>query len=168
MAISAGILLFRHSPALEVFIGHMGGPFWARKDDRAWSLPKGLVEGADSLLETALREFAEEVGVPAPPLPYAPLGEFRYSSGKVVAVFAGSFDGELSPAPGSPVTLEWPRGSGRSITFPEMDRFEWCPLELARSRLVAGQVAALDALAPPPQPPLSPQRPSPQQPSPQR
>jgi len=162
MAISAGILLFRHSPALEVFIGHMGGPFWARKDDRAWSLPKGLVEGADSLLETALREFAEEVGVPAPSVPYAPLGEFRYSSGKVVAVFAGSFDGELSPAPGSPVTLEWPRGSGRSITFPEMDRFEWCPLELARSRLVAGQVAALDALAPPPQPPPSPQRPSPQ------
>ena len=160
MAVSAGVLLYRHSPDLEVFIGHMGGPFWARKDARAWSLPKGLVEGSDSLLETALREFAEEVGVPAPPLPYAPLGEFRYSSGKVVAVFAARFTGTLAPSPGSPVTLEWPRGSGRTISFPEMDRFEWCAVEVARTRLVAGQVAALDALlalAPPPQPP-SPRR----------
>ena len=145
MAVSAGILL--HSPSGDVFIGHMGGPFWARKDARAWSIPKGLVEGTDGLLETALREFSEEVGVPAPAVPYALLGEFRYSSGKIVAVFAGRFDGVLEPAPGSPVTLEWPRGSGRSITFPEMDRFEWCPPEVARERLVAGQVAALDALA---------------------
>ena len=145
MAVSAGILL--HSSSGDVFIGHMGGPFWARKDARAWSIPKGLVEGSDGLLATALREFQEEVGVPAPSVPYASLGEFRYSSGKIVAVFAGRFDGVLTPAPGSPVTLEWPRGSGRSITFPEMDRFEWCALEVARSRLVAGQVAALDALA---------------------
>jgi predicted NUDIX family NTP pyrophosphohydrolase len=144
MAVSAGILLY--SPSLEVFIGHMGGPFWARKDARAWSLPKGLVEGSDGLLETALREFAEEVGVPAPDVPYSLLGEFRYSSGKVVAVFAGAFAGVLEPAPGSLVTVEWPRGSGRSISFPEMDRFEWCPLDAARSRLVAGQVPAIDAL----------------------
>jgi len=144
MAVSAGILL--HSSSGDVFIGHMGGPFWARKDARAWSIPKGLVEGSDGLLATALREFEEEVGVPAPSVPYETLGEFRYSSGKIVAVFAGRFDGVLTPAPGSPVTLEWPRGSGRSITFPEMDRFEWCALEVARSRLVAGQVAALDAL----------------------
>jgi predicted NUDIX family NTP pyrophosphohydrolase len=139
MAVSAGILLY--SPSLEVFIGHMGGPFWARKDARAWSLPKGLVEGSDGL-----REFAEEVGVPAPDVPYSLLGEFRYSSGKVVAVFAGAFAGVLEPAPGSLVTVEWPRGSGRSISFPEMDRFEWCPLDAARSRLVAGQVPAIDAL----------------------
>jgi len=144
MAVSAGILLY--SPSLDVFIGHMGGPFWARKDARAWSLPKGLVEGSDGLLETALREFAEEVGVPAPDVPYSLLGEFRYSSGKVVAVFAGAFAGVLEPAPGSLVTVEWPRGSGRSISFPEMDRFEWCPLDAARSRLVAGQVPAIDAL----------------------
>jgi predicted NUDIX family NTP pyrophosphohydrolase len=145
MTVSAGILL--HSPSLEVFIGHMGGPFWARKDARAWSVPKGLVEGSDGLLETALREFEEEVGVPAPDVAYPLLGEFRYSSGKVVVVFAGAFAGRIDPAPGSPVTVEWPRGSGRSITFPEMDRFEWCPLDTARSRLVAGQVPALDALA---------------------
>ena len=144
MAVSAGILLY--SPSLDVFIGHMGGPFWARKDARAWSLPKGLVEGSDGLLETALREFEEEVGVPAPDVPYSLLGEFRYSSGKVVAVFAGAFAGVLEPAPGSLVTVEWPRGSGRSISFPEMDRFEWCPLDAARSRLVAGQVPAIDAL----------------------
>jgi predicted NUDIX family NTP pyrophosphohydrolase len=144
MAVSAGILLY--SPSLEVFIGHMGGPFWARKDARAWSIPKGLVEGSEDLLQTALREFEEEVGVPAPEIPYSPLGEFRYSSGKVVAVFAGAFAGTLVPHPGSLVTLEWPRGSGRSLTFPEMDRFEWCSVESARSRLVAGQVAALDAL----------------------
>jgi len=144
MAVSAGILLY--SPSLEVFIGHMGGPFWGRKDARAWSLPKGLVEGSDGLLETALREFEEEVGVPAPDVPYSLLGEFRYSSGKVVAVFAGAFAGVLEPAPGSLVTVEWPRGSGRSISFPEMDRFEWCPLDAARSRLVAGQVPAIDAL----------------------
>ena len=149
MAISAGILLHRRSPALEVFIGHMGGPFWARKDARAWSLPKGMVEGSDGLLETALREFAEEVGAPAPRLPYASLGEFRYASGKVVVVFAASFTGSLTPSSGgssSLVTVEWPRGSGRTISFPEMDRFEWCSIEVARSRLVVGQVAALDAL----------------------
>jgi predicted NUDIX family NTP pyrophosphohydrolase len=150
MVVSAGLLLYRSTPALEVFIGHMGGPFWARKDARAWSAPKGLVEGADGPLDTALREFAEEVGVPAPAVDYAPLGEFRYSSGKVVVLFAGAFAGAfagpLVPVPGSPVTVEWPRGSGRSLTFPEMDRFEWCALESARSRLVAGQVPALDAL----------------------
>jgi predicted NUDIX family NTP pyrophosphohydrolase len=144
MAVSAGILLY--SPSREVYIGHMGGPFWARKDERAWSIPKGLVEGSDGLLETALREFSEEVGVLAPAIPYSLLGEFRYSSGKVVAVFAGEYPGTLSAVPGSVVTLEWPPRSGRTITFPEMDRFEWCSLEVARARLVAGQVAALDAL----------------------
>jgi predicted NUDIX family NTP pyrophosphohydrolase len=144
MTTSSGILLYRRSPSLEVFIGHMGGPFWARKDARAWSIPKGLAEADEDPLETALREFAEEVGSPAPAVEYSRLGEFRYSSGKTVVVFAGA--GSVTPGMGNSVTLEWPRGSGRTISFPEMDRFEWCSVEAARERLVAGQVAALDAL----------------------
>jgi predicted NUDIX family NTP pyrophosphohydrolase len=144
--ISAGILLFRKTPALEVFLGHMGGPFWARKDAAAWSLPKGLVESSEAPLSPALREFEEEVGAPAPAVDYVSLGEFRYSSGKVVTVFAGESATVGTFAPRDTVTVEWPPRSGRSISFPELDRVEWCGLERARERLVAGQRPVLDAL----------------------
>jgi predicted NUDIX family NTP pyrophosphohydrolase len=145
---SAGILLYRWgASSLEVFLGHMGGPFWARKQDGAWSIPKGLVEGDEDLLATALREFAEEIGVPAPPVDYRLLGDFRYSSGKVVTIFVGENDLEVAELNSEPITVEWPRGTGRMHTFPEIDEVEWFSIDAARTKLVKGQVPALDALA---------------------
>ena len=145
---SAGILLYRWGQhSLEVFLGHMGGPFWARKEDGAWSIPKGLVEGEEDLLATALREFEEEIGVPAPPIDYRLLGDFRYSSGKLVTIFVGESDLHIESVVSEPITVEWPRGTGRMHTFPELDAVQWFSLEAARSKLVKGQVPALDALS---------------------
>ena len=145
---SAGILLYRWGArSLEVFIGHMGGPFWARKQEGSWSIPKGLVEGAELPLDAALREFQEEIGVPAPSLDYRLLGDFRYSSGKVVTVFFGESDLQVDEVVSEPMTVEYPRGSGRTYTFPEIDEVRWVPLDEARAKLVKGQVPALDALA---------------------
>ena len=147
---SAGILLYRHTAddGLQVWIAHMGGPFWAGKDDRAWSIPKGLVDDADDgdELRTARREFLEEIGVPAPDAEYEKLGEFRQSSGKTVIAFAA--ETEFTPAAivSNTFSLEWPPRSGRMQEFPEIDDARWFPVEVARSKVVAGQVAVLDAL----------------------
>jgi predicted NUDIX family NTP pyrophosphohydrolase len=144
---SAGILLYRWGAhSLEVFLGHMGGPFWARKQEGSWSIPKGLVEGNEDLLATALREFHEEIGVPAPSIDYRLLGDFRYSSGKVVSVFYGESDLHVAEVISDPITVEWPRGTGRMHTFPEIDKVEWFTVDDARAKLVKGQVPALDAL----------------------
>ena len=145
---SAGILLHRMAASgLEVFIGHMGGPFWARKQERAWSIPKGEADPGESDLAVALREFAEEVGAPAPDADYLELGTFRYSSGKTLTVFAGdapAFDPDRIVS--STFELEWPPRSGRTQRFPELDAARWVPTVEARSLLVAAQVPALDAL----------------------
>jgi predicted NUDIX family NTP pyrophosphohydrolase len=145
---SAGILLYRRGRSLEVFIGHMGGPIWARRDAAAWSIPKGLIEPGEDEFETALREFHEEVGQPAPRADYSKLGDFRYLSGKTVTVFAAESDLDFTRQPfaSTPVTIEWPRGSGHEIAFTELDRAEWCTVEVARTRLVRGQVPALAEL----------------------
>lgn len=146
--VSAGLLLHRPgADGLEVWIGHMGGPFWARKDERAWSIPKGLVESGAPLLETALREFAEEVGSAAPVRDYAELGSYRYSSGKLLTVFhadGAGFDPVEVRSNG--FELEWPPRSGRMQTFPEIDRAAWVPVARARDLVVAAQVAMLDDL----------------------
>jgi len=145
---SAGILLYRRRESIEVFIGHMGGPIWARRDDAAWSIPKGLIEPGEDDFETALREFHEEVGQHAPEADYVRLGDFRYVSGKTVTVFTaeGELDFATHAFESTPVTIDWPRGSGRQITFTELDRAEWCSIDVARARLVKGQVAALAEL----------------------
>lgn len=148
IAASAGVLLFRDGAAgFEVFIAHMGGPFWSRKDARAWSIPKGEVQPGESELQAARREFAEEIGVPVPDGDVINLGAFRYSSGKTVTVFAVEAAGfELAELVSNTFTLEWPPRSGRLREFPELDEARWVPLDEARDRLVAGQVPALDAL----------------------
>ncbi|HUG50942.1 MAG TPA: NUDIX domain-containing protein [Terrimesophilobacter sp.] len=143
---SAGLLLYRFTPALEVWLAHMGGPFWARKDDGAWSIPKGLYDGEESPLIAAIREFEEEMGVPAPALEYWLLGEFRQSSGKVVTAYAAESDFQLDSVVSNTFPLEWPKGSGRVQDFPEVDDARWFPLELARSKAVKGQRPLLDAL----------------------
>ena len=145
---SAGILLYRWGQAsLEVFIGHMGGPFWARKQDGAWSIPKGLVEGGEDLLATAIREFEEEIGVAAPAIDYRLLGDYRYSSGKVVTIFVGESDLEVDELHSEPITVEWPRGTGRMHTFAEIDEARWVSVDEARTMLVKGQVPAIDDLS---------------------
>lgn len=144
---SAGLLLHRRGPeGVEVLIAHMGGPFWARKDEGAWSIPKGEYADGEEPLAAALREFAEELGRPAPEGPTIALGEFRQAGGKRVTVFAREGDLDASDVHGDTFEMEWPPRSGRRQSFPEIDRAEWVPLDRARTRLVTGQIPALDAL----------------------
>ncbi|WIB75882.1 NUDIX domain-containing protein [Curtobacterium sp. MCPF17_002] len=147
MVLSAGLLLYRvDDVSVHVWIAHMGGPFWKRRP-RAWSIPKGLVEHDEDPLATARREFAEEIGVPAPSGPTTDLGEHRQASGKRVRVFAlEASDFTVDAVRSNTVQLELPRGSGRFVEVPEVDDARWVPLDEARELLVAGQVTALDAL----------------------
>jgi predicted NUDIX family NTP pyrophosphohydrolase len=144
---SAGLLLHRRGPSgTEVLIGHMGGPFWARRDAAAWSIPKGLAEEGEEPLQVARREFTEEMGSPPPEGTPVALGEFRQRGGKVVVVFAQEGDFDATAISSNEFEMEWPRGSGRTARFPEVDRAEWVALDRARVALVAGQVPAIDAL----------------------
>ena len=145
---SAGILLYRRAAGggLEVLAGHMGGPFWARKDAGAWSIPKGEHGPDDDPLAAARREFAEELGSPVPATELVPLGTVRQSGGKVLTVWAGEGDLDATAAHSNTFALEWPPRSGRTQEFPEIDRAEWLPVDVAREKLVRGQVAYLDRL----------------------
>ncbi|WP_175407308.1 NUDIX domain-containing protein [Streptomyces sp. TRM64462] len=144
---SAGLLVFRTPGGrLEVLIAHMGGPFWAARDAGAWSVPKGEYGDDETPEAAARREFAEELGLPAPDGTPVPLGEVRQSGGKVVTVWA--VEGDLDPAlvvPGT-FTMEWPRGSGVQREFPEVDRVAWCTPEEALTRLVKGQRVFVERL----------------------
>jgi predicted NUDIX family NTP pyrophosphohydrolase len=144
---SAGLLVFRRGPAgLEVLLGHMGGPFWARKDIGAWSVPKGEYEPDEQPLAAVRREFLEELGLPAPDGELIDLGEVRQSSGKVVTAWA--VEGDLDPADVVPGTfeMEWPKGSGQLREFPEIDRVAWLDVDAARAKIVAAQRPFLDRL----------------------
>lgn len=153
---SAGILLYRIDPdgTVSAFVAHMGGPFWARKDAGAWSIPKGEFDPqVEAARDAAAREFREELGVDPPEVPYVELGTFAYSSGaKTVTVFCGeggrfaASDADLAAFVFGEFEMEWPPRSGRRQRFPEIDRAAWMPLAEARPRLVAGQRPALDAL----------------------
>jgi len=124
---------------IEVLIGHPGGPFWASKDEGAWSVPKGLVEPGEDTQQAARREFQEETGFELGSGGMIPLGSVVLKSGKEVVVWAVSGVVDPAGATSNTVTVEWPRGSGRSITFPEIDRLLWCPITEARSRLNPAQ-----------------------------
>jgi predicted NUDIX family NTP pyrophosphohydrolase len=145
---SAGILLHRRSAdgGLEVLLAHMGGPFWARKDAGAWSVPKGEYTGEEEPLAAARREFSEELGRPVPDGTVTELGELRQPSGKRVSVWAVEADFDPATAQFGTFTMEWPPRSGRTGTFPEVDRVEWFALPAARDKLVRGQVPFLDRL----------------------
>ena len=144
---SSGILLHRRRAGVEVLIGHMGGPFWARKDDGGWSLPKGEIAEGEEPFAAALREFAEEMGSPVPAAEFVPLGEARVTSGKVLTVWAAGGDLDADAVVSNTFPLEWPPRSGRVQQFPEIDRAAWMSLEVARIKLVKGQVVFLDRLA---------------------
>jgi predicted NUDIX family NTP pyrophosphohydrolase len=144
---SAGILLYRRGPSgPEVLLGHMGGPFWAKKDDGAWSLPKGEHGPDEEPLAVARREFEEELGSPVPAADLVPLGECRVTSGKVLTVWAAEGDLDAGSAVSNTFELEWPPRSGRVQEFPEIDRAAWFPVDEARRKLVKGQVPFLDRL----------------------
>ena len=146
--LSAGILLYRRvAPGgFEVWIAHMGGPFWARKDAHAWSIPKGEYGEDEDPLTAALREFAEEMGTPAPAADYRLLGAFRQPSGKVITVFTAEQDFQPERIASNTFPLEWPKGSGRIQDYPEIDDARWFPEPEARLKLVKGQLPVLDAL----------------------
>ena len=144
---SAGILLFRRTETdVEVLLGHMGGPFWVRRDAGAWSMPKGEYGPDEEPAAAVRREFEEELGLPVPSGDLVDLGEIRQSGGKVVTAWA--VEGDLDPARAVPgtFTMEWPRRSGRFQEFPEIDRVAWLGVEQARTRIVVGQRAFLDRL----------------------
>ncbi|MFF2087145.1 NUDIX domain-containing protein [Nocardia sp. NPDC058176] len=141
---SAGVLVYRRTEAgIEVLLGHMGGPLWAKKDASAWSIPKGeYVPEEESGPEAARREFTEELGLPAPEGEWIDLGEVRYSSGgrrKILTAWAA--EGDLDPAEIVPGTFEmqWPPRSGRTATFPEIDRAAWFDPATAADKLGKGQ-----------------------------
>ncbi len=149
--LSCGIVLWRRAAGEpEVLLGHMGGPYWGRKDDGAWSIPKGLPDAGEEPIDAARREFTEELGLPLPDGPLVSLGEIRQSSKKLVRAWA------LELAPGERLDLdaiesntfemEWPPRSGRIQAFPEIDRAAWFPVSVAGSKMVSGQAQLLDAL----------------------
>lgn len=146
--LSAGLLVHRSVPGgdIEVLLVHPGGPFWARKDQHAWSIPKGEHEPSEDAYAVARREFEEELGQPAPEGSYVFLGEVRQSAAKRVSAWAVEADLDVSTVVSNSFEMEWPRGSGRMQTFPEVDRAAWCSLAEARERLVVGQVPLLDQL----------------------
>ncbi|MGW3104547.1 NUDIX domain-containing protein [Streptomyces sp. NPDC001100] len=145
---SAGLLLFRHTDrGLEVLLGHMGGPFFARRDAGAWSVPKGEYEPDETAWDAARREFREELGLAPPEGEAIELGEVRQTNGKVVTAWA--IEADLDPATVVPGTfrMEWPPKSGQVQEFPELDRVEWMDLERARAVVVKAQATFLDRLA---------------------
>lgn len=145
---SAGLLPFRrHSGHLEVFLVHMAGPYWAHKDDGAWSVAKGEYDPAtEQPWEVAQREFAEEVGIPAPAGERWDLGETRLPSGKRVQVYAVHTDAPLAFVSSNLFEMEWPRGSGQITQFPETDAAQWFPLSVAEIKIVSGQRPVLSQL----------------------
>jgi predicted NUDIX family NTP pyrophosphohydrolase len=146
--LSAGLLLYRFAArgAVEVMCVHMGGPYWVRKDEGAWSIPKGEYVHGEDPAAVAKREFLEEIGVEPPEGPWLGLGEVRQPGGKVVSAWAVEHDLDVSQIQSNTFELEWPKGSGKVQAFPEVDRAEWFDLPTARRKLVKGQVRFLDLL----------------------
>lgn len=144
---SAGLLMYRKSGSvLEVFLVHPGGPFWAKKDIGAWSIPKGTIAEGEEKLETAKREFTEETSI-IPSEPFIDLGEIRQKSGKRVNAWAFERDGDPPQIKSNTFTIEWPPRSGRMREFPEIDRGEFFTLPEARRKINQHQVEFLNRLA---------------------
>ncbi|AXN47198.1 RNA pyrophosphohydrolase [Mycobacterium marinum] len=145
--LSAGVLVYRAAAGvLELLIVHPGGPFWARKDYGAWSIPKGEYTQDEDPWVAARREFAEEIGLPVPDGARIDLGSVKQAGGKVVTAFAVRGDLDVTEAHSNTFELEWPKGSGKVREFPEVDRVGWFPVAIARGKLLKGQRDFLDRL----------------------
>jgi predicted NUDIX family NTP pyrophosphohydrolase len=144
---SAGILLFRvRRGEPQVLLGHMGGPYWRRRDTGAWTIPKGGYNDAEDALDAALREYTEEIGHDVPDGNLIPLGEVLQANGKIVIAWA--IEGDLDPADArsNMFELEWPPGSGRRQMYPELDRVAWFTLPEAAAKAVSAQAALFERL----------------------
>jgi len=145
-AVSAGILLFRRREgAIDVFLAHPGGPFWSKRDAGAWTIPKGAVDEGEELLDAARREFNEETGLVATG-PFIPLGFIKQKAGKVVHAWAWESDADASAITSNVTRVEWPRGSGRWMSHPEVDRCEWFSVDEARRKINPAQAELIDRL----------------------
>lgn len=143
---SAGMLMYRRAGAtLEVLLVHPGGPFWAKKDLGAWSLPKGEYAAGEEPLAVAMREFEEETGA-RPSGDFLPLGESVQPGRKIVTAWAVEGDFDVGALKSNLFEMEWPPKSGRKTSFPEVDRAEWFSIEDARKKILRGQGAFLDRL----------------------
>ena len=149
--LSAGLLLYRRTNqndeiVLEVLLGHMGGPFWARRDSGAWSIPKGEYQPGEDPFAAARREFMEELGSAPPLVMYRHLGSVSQPGGKLVTAWAAEADFDAAGAVSNTFELEWPPGSGHVRSFPEIDKARWFTAEVARVKLVRGQRPLIDRL----------------------
>lgn len=135
----------RHGGAVEVLLAHPGGPFWTRRDEASWTLPKGEIGPDEDPLAAACREFLEETGFTGTP-PFLPLGELRQKSGKRITAWAFEGDADPTRLVSNTFDMEWPPRSGRTQSFPEVDRVEWFDPDTARRKLIAGQAPFVDAL----------------------
>jgi predicted NUDIX family NTP pyrophosphohydrolase len=143
---SAGLLVYRHRVGhVEVFLGHLGGPLWARREP-SWSIPKGEPDDGEELIDAAHREFVEETGLPVPAGAFLPLGEWRQPNGKVVTAWAVEGDLDADAAVSNTFSMEWPPRSGWVQEFPELDRFVWVDVDAAASMLIGGQEEFLTRL----------------------
>lgn len=146
-AISSGLLLYRRpTGVLEIFLAHPGGPFWARRDAGAWTIPKGVVDDGEALLDGARREFREETGIEAAG-PFASLGFVKQKAGKTVHAWAWEGDADPATIVSNTTRTEWPRGSGKWLTYPEVDRCAWFDAATARLKINPAQSAFIDRLS---------------------
>jgi predicted NUDIX family NTP pyrophosphohydrolase len=143
--ISAGILVYRRTPSLQILLAHPGGPFWAKRDEAAWGIPKGLVDADSDLLTCARREFAEETNLSVAGN-FLPLAPVRQRSGKMLHAFAIEADPDLAPFRSNEFEIEWPPRSGRKQSFPEVDRLDWFDLPTAENKMHAYQRPLLEQL----------------------
>lgn len=143
--VSAGLLLWRSHP-LQVLLVHPGGPFWAKKDEGAWSIPKGLIDDGEDGLTAAKREFAEEIGSAAPATLPFDLGQVQLKSGKVVMGWALEGTLDAGSITSNEFEMEWPPRSGKIVSFPEVDRAEWFSPEAAVRKLNSAQVPFVERL----------------------
>ena len=144
--ISAGMLLFRRRAGkLEIFLAHPGGPFWTRQEEGTWTIPKGVIEEGEDSLDAAQREFREETGIEPVP-PFLPLGSIRQKAGKTVHAWAWEGDADAACIVSNLMRIEWPRGSGRWQSYPEVDRCAWFDPASARAKINAAQAELIDRL----------------------
>lgn len=145
---SAGILVYRRkNNTVEVFLAHPGGPFWAKKDDYAWSIPKGEYQAGEDPFEVAKREFEEEIGQPAPKGKYIKLGEIKQPNDKIVTAWAIEKDLGQVETNSNTFIIEWPPRSGKQESFPEVDRADWFEISAASRKIHPGQNELLKRLA---------------------